>query len=261
MNSAAELKRFNAGEALNKNKTKITQALEADPIGLSISQLMTVCKLSIKTVRQVLVDIEAHEEDGVYYLKNCAKTLPETKPQEIKPTVIIQEKVKKNPITPTVKPLSLKKRLLQVLESEEYKDVGISATEAMGLLNITRIRFDQNIFEIRKDQPVLIKDFGNGRVFILGRYYQPVETIIKEVAEQVQEVEIPVIEEVKAQNNDPIADLKKLATVSTVKTTELVLTEANIFAVLKEVFDVTNVEFSIKDYEFQAVLTKTELVA
>ena len=260
MNSAAELKRFNESEALDKNRIKVTNALKADPIGLSISQLMTVCKLSIKTVRQVLIDIEANEEDGIYFLRGCEKLLPETKPQEIKPTVVIQEEVKENPVTPTVKPLSLKKRLLQVLESEKYKDVGITANEAMELLNITRIRFDQNIFEIRKDQPVLLKDFGNGRVFILGRYCQPVETVVEEI-EPIQEVEIPMVEEVKVLNNDPIANLKKLATTTTIKTTELVPTKAEILGVLADVFDMPNIELVDDGIVFMAVLTKTELVA
>ena len=260
MNSAAELKRFNAGEALDKNKTKITQALEADAVGLSISQLMTVCQLSVKTVRHTLDELDVESQDGVYYLKNCAKTLPETKPQEIKPTVVIQEQIKEKPVTPTAKPLSLKKRLLQILESEEYKDVGITATKAMELLNITRILFDQNIFEIRKDQPVLLKNFGNGRVFILESHCPPVETTVKEI-KPIQEVETPMVEEVKVLNNDPIANLKKLATVSTVKTTELVLTKAEILGVLKDVFDMQNAEFFDDGIVFSAVLTKAELVA
>ena len=156
--------------------------------------------------------------------------------------------------------MSLKKRLLQILESEEYKDVGITATKAMELLNITRIRFDQNIFEIRKDQPVLLKNFGNGRVFILESHCLPVETTVKEI-KPIQEVETPMVEEVKVLNNDPIANLKKLATVSTVKTTELVLTKAEILGVLKDVFDMQNAEFFDDGIVFSAVLTKAELVA
>lgn len=97
-------------------------------------------------------------------------------------------------------------------------------------------------------------------MFILESHCPPVETTVKEI-KPIQEVEIPMVEEVKVLNNDPIANLKKLATVSTVKTTELVLTKAEILGVLKDVFDMQNAEFFDDGIVFSAVLTKAELVA
>ncbi|WON81503.1 hypothetical protein OK024_07925 [Acinetobacter sp. UGAL515B_02] len=73
MNSAAELKRFEADSKLQKDKQKVMSALANDPVGLSISQLMTVCRLSIKTVKNILSVIEVEQEDGVYFLKNQSK--------------------------------------------------------------------------------------------------------------------------------------------------------------------------------------------
>lgn len=66
MNSAAELKRFEADSKLQKDKQKVMSALANDPVGLSISQLMTVCRLSNKTVKRILEEIEADNNAGVY---------------------------------------------------------------------------------------------------------------------------------------------------------------------------------------------------
>lgn len=74
MNSAADLKRYNSKNALDKAKQKIISALNDAPTGLQIAQIMTICQLSNKTVREVLTDISAYKEDETWYLPKALKT-------------------------------------------------------------------------------------------------------------------------------------------------------------------------------------------
>lgn len=74
MNSAADLKRYNSKNALDKAKQKIISALNDAPTGLQIAQIMTICQLSNKTVREVLTDISAYKEDDAWYLPKALKT-------------------------------------------------------------------------------------------------------------------------------------------------------------------------------------------
>lgn len=75
MNSAAELKRFEADSKLQKDKQKVMSALANDPVGLSISQLMTVCRLSNKTVKRILEEIQADNNAGVYSLNSFEESV------------------------------------------------------------------------------------------------------------------------------------------------------------------------------------------
>lgn len=73
MNSAADLKRYNNKNALDKAKQKIISAINDAPTGLQIAQIMTICQLSNKTVREVLTDISAYKEDEAWYLPKALK--------------------------------------------------------------------------------------------------------------------------------------------------------------------------------------------
>ncbi|WP_333660984.1 hypothetical protein [Acinetobacter sp.] len=68
MNTAADLRRFNDNQALEKAITNVMAALEKEPLGLEISQLMTVCRLSNRTTKIVLNVIRAECTDGVWFL-------------------------------------------------------------------------------------------------------------------------------------------------------------------------------------------------
>jgi len=59
---------------LDKAKQKIINALNDAPTGLQIAQIMTICQLSNKTVREVLTDISAYKEDEAWYLPKALKT-------------------------------------------------------------------------------------------------------------------------------------------------------------------------------------------
>jgi len=73
MNSAADLKRYNSKNALDKAKQKIISALNDAPTGLQITQIMKIFQLSNKTVREVLTDISAYKEDEAWYLPKALK--------------------------------------------------------------------------------------------------------------------------------------------------------------------------------------------
>lgn len=73
MNSARELKNHNAASDFDKAKNKVLQALNADPFGLTISQLMTVCRLSQKTLKQIIPTLNLEEENGIYKLSLSEK--------------------------------------------------------------------------------------------------------------------------------------------------------------------------------------------
>jgi len=148
MNSAAELKRYNDSASFNKAKAKITEALENDPLGLSVSQLMTVCRLGIKTVKEVLASIEASEEQGVYFIKSKPPKIEATHKQapviEVKPDVIPEE--------PNKRRFGLQAELLALLQKN--KD-GLSRSEILEILEITEKQFGKALWEIKKTHEII----------------------------------------------------------------------------------------------------------
>ena len=92
MNSAADMRRFHEQTALQKAKDKVIDALKNDPLGLSANQLMTVCRLSIKTVKNILATIDVQEEHGVYFLSGVARAETSTESQAEQVTTVVQVK-------------------------------------------------------------------------------------------------------------------------------------------------------------------------
>lgn len=70
MSTAAELKKVNEMTNFKKYKAKVFEALSSDTYGLTISQLATVCKLSAKTIKQILAELEVEKNGDVYLLKS-----------------------------------------------------------------------------------------------------------------------------------------------------------------------------------------------
>lgn len=69
MSTAAELKKANEMTNFTKYKAKVYGALASDTYGLTVSQLATVCKLSAKTIKQILSELEVEKNGDVYLLK------------------------------------------------------------------------------------------------------------------------------------------------------------------------------------------------
>lgn len=68
MSTAAELKKANEITNYTKYKSKVSEALANDTYGLTISQLATVCKLSAKTIKRILTELEVEKNGDVYML-------------------------------------------------------------------------------------------------------------------------------------------------------------------------------------------------
>jgi len=69
MSTTAELKKANEMTNFAKYKAKVYGALANDTYGLTVSQLATVCKLSAKTIKQILAELEVEKNGDVYLLK------------------------------------------------------------------------------------------------------------------------------------------------------------------------------------------------
>ncbi|WP_372404523.1 hypothetical protein ACDW34_06985 [Acinetobacter piscicola] len=181
MNSAAELRRFNNNQAFLQAKDKITKALEDDPLGLSISQLMTICKLSIKTVKEVVLGTDFKSEDGVFFLANKEKIQPElvNKPQEkvtkkVETVTDTTEKVteKSEPVTNTVDKVTTlnepvtkpEKTFLQRIEEMFlFHPEGVTLGEALEILECDRKKFDSQLWSFKKKYfNVELKEVADG---------------------------------------------------------------------------------------------------
>ncbi|OTU44193.1 hypothetical protein CAT37_09140 [Acinetobacter pittii] len=68
MSTATELKKANEMTNFKKYKAKVYEALAKDTYGLTVSQLATVCKLSAKTIKQILAELEVEKNGDVYML-------------------------------------------------------------------------------------------------------------------------------------------------------------------------------------------------
>lgn len=70
MSTAAELKKANEMTNFKKYKAKVFDALANDTYGLTVSQLATVCKLSAKTIKLILAELDVDKNGDVYLLEN-----------------------------------------------------------------------------------------------------------------------------------------------------------------------------------------------
>lgn len=69
MSSAVEFKQQHENEAFTKATEKVVSALSKEPLGLQISQIMTICRLSNKTVLNILKNIDVYQNTGFWILK------------------------------------------------------------------------------------------------------------------------------------------------------------------------------------------------
>ena len=68
--------------ALQKSKDKVIDALNESPLGLSLSQITTICKISAKTAKNILAILNADCENSIYSIKKVnrlEKVLAESK--------------------------------------------------------------------------------------------------------------------------------------------------------------------------------------
>ncbi len=149
MNSAAELKRHNDMSALQKSKDRVIEALNNDPFGLRIEQIMSICRISAKTAKNVLACIDTENDDGVYTLKNMAKPVIDASPEvEVKKE---ESQVEHIEIPVEINRCDIQSELLKLLEESKG---GLLSSEIMATLDITEKQFSNALWTLRKTQNV-----------------------------------------------------------------------------------------------------------
>lgn len=255
MNSAAEFKRQNDSASLEKAKNKIITALENDPLGLSVSQLMTVCRLGIKTVKEALATMDIDQEEGVYFLKN--KTI-EAKPIREQPAVAKNE-TQDEPEDTGKRRVGLQSELLQLLQCN--KD-GLPRSIILETLDVTEKQFGKALWELRKNHEIIrTGDFNS-------LHYQLGNTLEKEALELVEVVDTksdPTLQVDPVTGGDKEISVldKARSRIKTVVTTkcELDLSKEDLTDLLVKLFGLGQVEWKFTDGELVGVgLCKIEEV-
>lgn len=144
MSSAAEIKRQHEQTALQKSKDKVVEALRNDPMGLSVNQLMGVCRLSIKTVKNILSAIDVREEDGVYFLADAPRPVIDLQPQPV-PVAKTAETTESAVTTKAVKDIQVD--LLAILQ--DHPD-GLFLSSIKEHLQITDKQFSKALYNLRR---------------------------------------------------------------------------------------------------------------
>lgn len=247
MNSAAEFKRHNDSASLEKAKNKIISALENDPPGLSVSQLMTVCRLGIKTVKEALATMDIDQEEGVYFLKN--KTI-EAEPIREQP-VVVKNVTQDEPEETGKRRVGLQSELLQLLQSNTD---GLHRSIILDSLKITEKQFGKALWELRRNHEIIrTGDFNS-------LHYQLGSTPEKEAMEPVKVADTksnstPQADPVTGGDKEISALDKARSRIKTVVTTkcELDLSKEDLTDLLVKLFGLGQVEWKFTDGELVGV--------
>lgn len=256
MNSAVESKRFFEDQKMSEAKNKILIALENDALGLSIAQLMTVCKLSVKTVKQALGELKdkVNEDLGVYSLiqttvKSLVEPMPVKEP-ELKVEVVEKQKgeAKVEPEPKLKDETKINLRVKNGMQEnvfnllKNFKD-GLTVAEITATLQTAEKPIHQAIYSLRKKHNIELKKLGKKHIYILHENTPP--SIVK--APQLKPVlKTGIINELKAKMETKVVRKQKLS-----------LTNDDIVSVLADVFGFDDIVL----HQGGADLYKTEEVA
>ncbi|EXE11918.1 hypothetical protein J559_3177 [Acinetobacter sp. 983759] len=245
MNSAADLRRLEEQNHLQKAKQKVVDALNNDPMGLSIAQLMTVCRLSIKTVKNILSTIEVTQEDGVYFLNNV-------------PRVQVQTSAIEKP-EPEPEPLKAKRNIqAEILQLLKKNQNGLLGEEIIQTLAVSDKQFANALWMLKKTYSIQ-------RTGVTGSFHYKLvseealckieQTSTPEIeikAEEVQEekwkafVDMPVN---KTEENHSLTALEvfksKIKTV-VISKSELTLHHEQVNKLLTDLFGLEKIEWLIE---------------
>lgn len=188
MTTEKELQAQKAERELHKNTQKVLAALQLNPFGLSGNQLTTICRLSIKTVRNVIsTRTDITENLGVYTL-NQPKPVAEVQvaapvveqPVAAAPKEIIQKVPELAPKQPAEVKRNLQAELLKLLQENKEGLLGEVITST---LDITDKQLGQNIYLLRKTHNI-------SRTGLPGESHYQLET--GEAVKEAQPEEQPV---------------------------------------------------------------------
>lgn len=272
MSTINEIKKQEDAQRLQKAKNKVIAALEKDPLGLSIAQLMTICQLSIKTVKNVLAVIDVDQEDGVFFLKGKTKAEIQNKPQ-VAPTAQPSA-----PVKPAEEPtaVNISEAFLNLLE--DFPD-GLNKTDIQAVLKISDKQFSNLTYKLTQAKKIERSGKLGSYIYTLPKPKseqtqsepeQPVSEIIEfhtpvvadstQVdAPQIIEPEQLVKENKMTASNTPVLNaLMKLTETQVVQTSTLELTQDQIGQALMEYFDFNRIEWTTDGESLVATMIKTE---
>lgn len=250
MNSAADMRHFHEQTALQKAKDKVIDALKNDPLGLSANQLMTVCRLSIKTVKNILAVIDVEEEHGVYFLSGVARAEISTEPQTEQVTTVVQVKAHD--------------AILQYLHDFP---AGLTKPELMAALQLNDKQFTNGIYKLNKDGEIIrTGKFGSYKYQLKNNGQEMNTEVIAAPAAEENVISVQPVVETSAQDPQPsvpdvIALLKdQIETVVTTKN-HLTITEDQLCVLLSDLFGLNTVNFCIDGGRLVGVNLSEEVVA
>ncbi|WP_336022467.1 hypothetical protein [Acinetobacter lwoffii] len=258
MNSAADLRRHHEREALNKAKDKVFNAIKNDPLGLSISQLMGICRLSVKTLRAALELLEVEEHQGIYSLVNANQVADEVVAQP-KPVAKPKPELANNEAK-----ISVEKAILHYLE--DFPN-GLSKAELMATAEMSDKQFTNSIYRLTQNGSVKrIGKLGSFK-YLLAKHAEKEIDVIKPVevpatprepAKEVWEVfcDKPTEEPVNA-----ISSLKAQIKTIVTRKSELTLKEDELGVLLSDLFGLANVQFCVDGGRLVGVRLFEEVVA
>ncbi|GIT84640.1 hypothetical protein DSM16313_24220 [Acinetobacter seohaensis] len=250
MNSAADMRRFHEQTALQKAKDKVIDALKNDPLGLSANQLMTVCRLSIKTVKNILATIDVQEEHGVYFLSGVARAEISTEPEAEQVTTVVQGKVHD--------------AILQYLHDFP---AGLTKPELMAALQLNDKQFANGIYKLNKDGAIIrTGKFGSYKYQLKTNGQEMNTEVIAAPAAEENVISVQPVVETSAQDPQPsepdaIALLKEQVKTVVTRKSELTLQQDQLTELLSSVFGLDTVNFHIEGNILVGVHLSQEEVA
>lgn len=250
MNSAADLKRLHEQTALQKAKDKVIDALKNDPLGLSANQLMTVCRLSIKTVKNILATIDVKEEHGVYFLSGVARAEISTEPQAEQVTTVVQVKAHD--------------AILQYLHDFP---AGLTKPELMAALQLNDKQFTNGIYKLKNEGAIIrTGKFGSYKYQLKTNGQEMNTEVIAAPAAEENVISVQPVVETPAQDPQPsepdaIALLEDQIKTVVTRKSELTLQQDQLSELLSSVFGLNTVNFCVEGSRLVGVHLSQEEVA
>ncbi len=250
MNSAADMRRFHEQTALQKAKDKVIDALKNDPLGLSANQLMTVCRLSIKTVKNILATIDVQEEHGVYFLSGVARAEISTEPQAEQVTTVVQAKAHE-----------------EILQYLHDFPAGLTKPELMAALQLNDKQFTNGIYKLNKDGAIIrTGKFGSYKYQLKTNDQEMNTEVIAAPAAEENVISVQPVVETSAQDPQPsepdaIAFLKDQVKTVVTRKSELTIKQDQLSELLSSVFGLNTVNFCVEGSRLVGVHLSQEEVA
>lgn len=261
MNSAADLKRLHEQTALQKAKHKVIDALKNDSLGLSINQLMSICRLSNKTVKNILATIDVQEEHGVYSLSGATRAEIKAEPQ---PLPAEQPKAEQPKQVSTRVQAKAHEEILQYLH--DFPE-GLTKPELMAALQLNDKQFTNGIYKLKNEGAIIrTGKFGNYKYQLKTNGQEMNTEVIAAPAAEENVISVQPVVETSAQDPQPsepdvIALLKDQIETVVTRKSELTLQQVQLTELLSSIFGLDTVNFHIEGNIILSVHLCQEVVA